>query len=79
MEPVRRVLICPIQQGVVVLAHVLRAPARPGVRRTFETRVGVAHDALANVVYAVRRMVRLFLGQVAAGKAPLEVVNEIRL
>ena len=71
----RRVLVRPVQQGVVIHALVDRTPAWPGFCLTFERRVAGAHQGLPDVVEAVRGVVGDFLGEVRAAVALLEVAD----
>lgn len=71
----RRILIRPVQQRIVVDALVNGAPARPGLRFAFEGRVACAHQGLADVVEAVRRVMGNFLRKVRAAVALLKVAD----
>lgn len=75
----RRMLVRPSQQCIVIDAFMHRTPARACVGLAFEGRVTGAHDCLSDVIEAVRRMVRDFLGEVCAAVALLEVFDQVRL
>jgi len=57
----------------------LRAEPRPGLGLALQRRVARAHDALADVVDAVGRVVRDLVRELDAGVALLEVLDEVGL
>jgi hypothetical protein len=75
----RRVLVCPVQQRIVIHTLVDRTPPRSRFCLALESRVAGAHQGLADVVEAVCGMVGDFLGQVCAAVALLEVADEVGL
>ena len=72
-------LVGPSQQSIVIRASMLRAPARPGLGLAFEARVRGAHDRLAQIIEAVRRMLGDLVGQRNAGESGLKMQDEVRL
>jgi hypothetical protein len=77
--PLGRVSVRPLHYRIVVGTDVLRAPPGPGLRLALERAVRVAHEALAQVVEAVRRVVRDLLLERDVGVAGLEVLDEVGL
>jgi hypothetical protein len=75
----RRVLVRPLQQRIVVDTLVDGTPAWPGFSLAFESCVAGAHQGLPDVVEAVRGVVGDFLGEVHAAVALLEVADEVGL
>ena len=74
-----RVLVRPAQQCIVVYAFMNRAPTGTGLGLALERSVAGAHQRLADVVEAVRRVVRDFLREIRAAVALLEVLHEVGL
>ena len=69
----------PAQQRIIVYALVNRTPTGTSLGLAFERCVAGAHQRLADVVEAVRRVVRDFLREIRAAVALLEVLHEVRL
>ena len=72
-------LIRPAQQRIVVYAFVDRAPTRTSLGLALERSVASTHQCLADVVEAVRGVMRDFLCEVRATVALLEVLHEVGL
>ena len=72
-------LVRPAQQRIVVYALVNRAPAGTSLGLALEGSVARTHQRLADVVEAVRGVVRDFSCEVCAAVALLEVLYEVRL
>ncbi|KAK5635948.1 hypothetical protein RRF57_011660 [Xylaria bambusicola] len=71
-------LISPLEQRIVISAHVVGAPTGASFSFALEVGVGCAHDGLAEVIEAVGRVVSDFVGQVCALVAALVVVHDVR-
>jgi hypothetical protein len=67
------VLVRPAQQRIVVYTFVHRTPPGTSLGFAFQRRVAGAHQSLADVVEAVRRVVGDFLCEVGAAVALLEM------
>lgn len=75
----RRVLVRPSQQRVVIHAEMITPPTWPCVCLAFKSRVRRAHNRLAQIVKAVRGVVRHFVGQIGAAESGLEMLHNVGL
>lgn len=72
-------LVRPAQKRIVVYTFVNRAPTGTSLGLALERSVAGTHQRLADVVEAVRGVVRDFLSEIRAAVALLEVLHEVRL
>jgi len=61
----------------VVGTNVFGSPARPGVGLAFKGRIRRAENGLAEIVEAVRRVMRHFFAELDAGEARLELLDDV--
>jgi hypothetical protein len=71
------VLVCPLEQRIIIDTLVFRTPAWTCVRFSLETRVARAEDGLAEIVETVSRVVRYLLCQIVAVERSLIVLYDV--
>jgi hypothetical protein len=78
MPPINRIFIRPLQYLAIVLAHILRSPAKR-LRLALKTRINYTHKSLANVIEAVGGVMGDFFDEVESAVAALEMIDEVEL
>lgn len=70
-------LICPLKQGIIIHARVIRTPPRTSFRLALQIGVSGTHDGLPEIVEAMSRVVSHLLLQLDAAVSALEVFDEV--